>query len=162
MPLLLALFLFFPSVARAQVEAELTAWAVEDIRIRAEHGFPSDQFALGEMYFTGRGTLFQQFFTFGVRQNYAEAAKWYRRAAEQGNVLAQIRLGWLCERGDGVKQDYAEAYFWFSLAASKSPSFAHKPGAVVKKLTSEQVAAVKKSVAEWKPKPEWTSPPSKN
>ena len=29
----------------------------------------------------------------GVAQNYAEAARWYRKAADQGNASAQLNLG---------------------------------------------------------------------
>jgi TPR repeat protein len=39
---------------------------------------------LGAIYVDGRG---------GLAQDYAEAVKWYRRAAEQGNADAQTRLG---------------------------------------------------------------------
>ena len=39
----------------------------------------------------------------------AEAAMWYRRAAEQGNTDAQIFLGHMYANGRGVPQDDAEA-----------------------------------------------------
>src|SRR4051794_5840843 len=45
----------------------------------AEHGDPAAQTYLGFMFETGRG----------VPRNYTEAAMWYRRAAEQGDSLAQ-------------------------------------------------------------------------
>jgi hypothetical protein len=54
----------------------------------------------------------------GVPQDYAQAAIWYRRAAEQGNVAAQANLSKLYEDGRGVLKNYAEAYFWIDLAAS--------------------------------------------
>ncbi|HSF66691.1 MAG TPA: hypothetical protein VLA67_04585 [Nitrospiraceae bacterium] len=47
------------------------------------------------------------------------AAKWYRRSADQGNDLAQRRLGLLYERGDGVPQDHVQAYMWYKLGAMK-------------------------------------------
>lgn len=50
----------------------------------------------------------------GVPQDYAEAAKWYRKAAEQGISLAQFNLGTLYYNGQGVPQDYAEAYKWWA------------------------------------------------
>jgi hypothetical protein len=52
-------------------------------------------------------------------QRYAEAANWYRRAAEQGFALAQVTLGKLYYNGTGVRQDYAEAAKWFRKAAEQ-------------------------------------------
>ena len=45
----------------------------------------------------------------GVPQNYAEAVKWYRLAADQGDASAQFNLGVMYDKGQGVPQDYAEA-----------------------------------------------------
>jgi hypothetical protein len=45
----------------------------------------------------------------GVPQDYAQAAIWYRKAAEQGLALAQSNLGVLYEEGRGVPKDYAQA-----------------------------------------------------
>lgn len=47
------------------------------------------------MYFKGNG----------VEQNIEEALKWYRRAAEKGNAMAQLKLGFIYEDGRGVPQD---------------------------------------------------------
>ena len=66
------------------------------------------QFDIGEMYESGKG----------VPQDYAQAAIWYRKAAEQGNPSAELNLGFLYANGQGVPQDSAEAYFWFDLAAA--------------------------------------------
>ena len=53
----------------------------------------------------------------GVARDYAEAAKWYRKAAEQGHADAQYFLGSLYYNGQGVAQDEAEAERWFRKAA---------------------------------------------
>mgnify|MGYP006343379143 CR=1 FL=1 len=53
------------------------------------------------------------------QENYAEAAKWYRKAAEQGNVAAQYNLGVCYKIGLGVQQDYAEAVKWYRKAAEQ-------------------------------------------
>ena len=45
----------------------------------------------------------------GVTQDYAEAATWHRRAADQG---AQVSLRDMYYKGQGVTQDYAEAATW--------------------------------------------------
>ena len=44
----------------------------------------------------------------GVDQDYAEALRWYRLAAEQGNADGQNSLGNAFWNGSGVDQDYAE------------------------------------------------------
>ena len=44
----------------------------------------------------------------GVPQDYEEAIKWYRLAAEQGYASAQYNLGVMYDNGDGVPQDYAK------------------------------------------------------
>jgi len=55
----------------------------------------------------------------GVLQDYKEAVKWYRLAAEQGYVDAQFNLGVVYDNGEGVPQDYAEAVKWYRLAAEQ-------------------------------------------
>ena len=52
-------------------------------------------------------------------RNYAEAVKWYRKAAEQGNANAQKNLGVCYEKGLGVSKDQAEADKWFHKAAEQ-------------------------------------------
>jgi TPR repeat protein len=53
----------------------------------------------------------------GVKQDDAEAVRWYRKAAEQGNAKAQFNLGVMYDLGKGVKQDDAEAVKWYRKAA---------------------------------------------
>jgi hypothetical protein len=55
----------------------------------------------------------------GVPRNHVEAAKWYRKAAEQGNANAQHNLGNCYESGQGVPQNYDEAVKWFRKAANQ-------------------------------------------
>ena len=62
---------------------------------------------LGFLYANGRG----------VAQDYVEAARWYRKAADQGYADAQTGLGVLFDKGLGVAQDSAEAERWFRKAA---------------------------------------------
>ena len=61
------------------------------------------------MYRTGEGVL----------QDAAEAVRWYRLAAEQGDARAQYNLGFAYHTGEGVPQDAVEAHMWFNLAASR-------------------------------------------
>ncbi|RME32823.1 MAG: sel1 repeat family protein, partial [Gammaproteobacteria bacterium] len=39
----------------------------------------------------------------GVRQDFAEAARWHRKAAEQGVAVSQHNLGVAYAEGQGVK-----------------------------------------------------------
>ena len=55
----------------------------------------------------------------GVPQNYAKAARWYRRAAEQGDPTAQLLLGFKYASGEGVPQNYAEAVRWYRRAVGQ-------------------------------------------
>jgi cell division septation protein DedD len=54
----------------------------------------------------------------GVPVDYAIAAKWYRKAAEQSYGVAQYNLGVLYAEGKGVPQDNDEAVKWLTLAAN--------------------------------------------
>ena len=54
----------------------------------------------------------------GRPEDHAEAAKWWRKAEEQGNASAQINLGIVYEQGDGVQKDLTKARRWYDLAAN--------------------------------------------
>ena len=43
----------------------------------------------------------------------------YRRAAEEGNLTAQLHLALAYWEGRGAPQDYIEAHAWFNLAAAQ-------------------------------------------
>ena len=54
-----------------------------------------------------------------MAQDEAEAVKWYRKAAEQGNAGAQTNLGVAYHNGAGVPKDDAEAMKWYRKAAEQ-------------------------------------------
>ena len=58
------------------------------------------------------------------RANDGRALYWYRRAAEQGHVPAQLLLGQMYESGWGVASDRAEAVRWYRRAAAIGDSLA--------------------------------------
>lgn len=66
------------------------------------------QLLLGNLYDSGVGD-----------ENKEAAAMWYLKAAEQGDVEAQYRVGLLYDRGDGVKRDYRAAREWYLKAAAQ-------------------------------------------
>ncbi len=54
-----------------------------------------------------------------VPQDYTEAARWYRKAADQGDADAQFTLGRMYGKGEGVAQDHEEAAKWSRKAAEQ-------------------------------------------
>ncbi|MDA2929700.1 ankyrin repeat domain-containing protein [Acidobacteria bacterium AH-259-O06] len=58
-------------------------------------------------------------YEFGVKEDYKEAAKRYRKAAEKGLALAQSRLGIMYRDAIGVSQDHSDAVKWFRKAAEQ-------------------------------------------
>ncbi len=63
---------------------------------------------------------------FDRQKDEAQAAQWYRKAAEQGHPAAQLRLARMCEDGTGVPQDKAEAAEWYRKAAEQDNAEAQK------------------------------------
>jgi TPR repeat protein len=55
----------------------------------------------------------------GVGADDTEAAKWFRKSAEQGYPNAQNNLGGFYERGRSVPHDDAEAAKWYQKAAEQ-------------------------------------------
>lgn len=64
---------------------------------------------LGVLYSNGQG----------VKQDYAEAARWYRKSAERGGARGQFGLGLLYFDGLGVSKDFNEAVKWMGQAAKQ-------------------------------------------
>ena len=98
----------------------------------------------------------------GVPQNYAEAVKWYRKAAEQGFAEAQYNLGKMYHTGQGVPKDYVLAHMWFNLAASHFPASEKEKrewaeifrDIAASRMTPSQIAKAQQLAREWKPKME--------
>tara|TARA_B100001013_G_C24576977_1_gene428991 strand:- start:53 stop:562 length:510 start_codon:yes stop_codon:yes gene_type:complete len=79
---------------------------------KAEAGDVEAQTSLGWMYAKGEG----------VAEDYAEAFKWFRKAADQGYAEAQYILGLNYYTGLGVPKDNVEAVKWFRKAAEQGHS----------------------------------------
>ncbi|EIV2083970.1 tetratricopeptide repeat protein [Klebsiella aerogenes] len=80
----------------------------------AEKGDASAMVKLGLIY--GNGVA--------VKQNYAEALKWFSKAADKGNAEAQYYLAFAWERGVGVEPDESKAERYYQLAAKGGEKFA--------------------------------------
>jgi TPR repeat protein len=55
----------------------------------------------------------------GVTQDYEEAVKWFRQAAEQGFAEGQNNLGWMYQNGLGVTKNVDEAVKWYKKSAEQ-------------------------------------------
>ncbi|MCR5259930.1 MAG: sel1 repeat family protein [Desulfovibrio sp.] len=51
-------------------------------------------------------------------QDYAEARRWYGKAAAQGHARAQFNMGFMCEKGQDIPQDKRIAKDWFRKACN--------------------------------------------
>jgi hypothetical protein len=91
-----------------------------------------------------------------VPQDYAEARRWYRKAAEQGHARAQFNVGVMHENGEGTPQDYVQAHMWLNLAASRATGddqreFANQRDILAGEMTAQQIAEAQRLAREWKP-----------
>ncbi len=109
-----------------------------EYKAKAEQGDAEAQFNLGFCYDDGRG----------VRKDYGEAVKWYRKAAEQNFAPAQFNLGCCYANGQGVARDKVEAYAWFSMAAKADADAAERRNLLRKELTPKQFTDAQKRMKE--------------
>ena len=105
MLVMLQYFLIIPLLLATGVSPD----SLNQLKSEANRGNVTAQIELGDMYASDSN----------VPQDFAEAAKWYRKGADQGNALAQCNLGQLYAKGEGVPHDYTEAYRWCQMAADQ-------------------------------------------
>jgi TPR repeat protein len=65
--------------------------------------------AVGLAHYLGRGTA----------EDPAQAAQWFRRAGNAGEVASQFILATLYEKGEGVERDERLALAWYERAAAQ-------------------------------------------
>ncbi len=82
-----------------------TQWSTT--QTQAERGDARAQFDLGSAYYYGKE----------IPQNYAEALRWYKMAADQAEPRAEDALGYMYLTGRGVAEDHVEALRWYKRAA---------------------------------------------
>jgi uncharacterized protein len=117
----------------------------------AKTGNPRAQFSLGLMNYRIGDLSFDQ-----TTGNLDEALLWYRRAAEQGDVDAEIVLALAYAKGIGVAQSEIEAFKWYDIAVSLA-KYADVKDDVVKRreelaraMSPAQIEEATKLAAEWK------------
>ncbi|MEK9985501.1 MAG: tetratricopeptide repeat protein, partial [Opitutae bacterium] len=101
----------FPSTKESPEEETFLTKSIE----AALAGDAKAQNVLGRIYAEGKE----------VEQDYVEAIKWFRLAAEQGHVVSQYQLGLIYEKGLGVSMHKGVAESWFRLAAEQGHKNAH-------------------------------------
>ena len=92
------------------------------------------------MYYNGQG----------VPQNYAEAMKWYRKAAQQDHASAQNNLGLMFSEGHSMPPDNVQAHMWYNLAAANGPDIAAMNRDIIAaKMTSADVSTAQRLARDW-------------
>ena len=126
--------------------------AVKWYHSAAEQGYAEAQFYVGEIYchtalytanrdFEFLRTTIQvlpveqefneceeelyKWYSYAVPPSYKEAAKWYRRAAEQGHADAHHQIGEMYTHGWGFPKNDVEAAKWYHRAAERGQITAH-------------------------------------
>lgn len=79
-----------------------------DLIQSAEKADAESQARLGWYYYSGSN-----------QTDYAEALKWWHKAADQGHLAAQAYLGFMYEKGWGAPKDIVQAAHWYRMAADK-------------------------------------------
>lgn len=87
---------------------------VPDAISAAKNGSLGAQNIVGKIYLYG---------LYGVEQDTGKALEWFKKAAKQKSVTAQMFLGWIYLKGIGVAQDYEAARSWFCKAAKQNDAF---------------------------------------
>ncbi len=114
-------------------------------RALAQKGDPASESALGFMLYKG----------IGVAQSTHEAAYWFARAANQGQVEAQFFLGNMYAVGDGVPRSNIDAHMWCELALDGGLSEALQCRSEVEhRMTGAEIDESYRRVAAWQDRPE--------
>jgi TPR repeat protein len=132
----------------------------------AERGDARAQVSVAMLYNDGKG----------VRQDHAEAARWFRLAAEtdttgfaaamladiedtegqrrrayEGDAHGQYRLGMACRAGWGVPQDLVQAHLWMTLAAEQGHEEAQSLREIfARPMTPEQLGESERLARQWR------------
>ncbi|MDR0798668.1 MAG: sel1 repeat family protein [Dysgonamonadaceae bacterium] len=100
---LILLILFLSIGCAAPAQNTQNAQELADLKAKAEKGDSEAQFWLAWYLYENK--------------NYAEACKWWKKAAEQGLTVAQYNMGVMYELGKGVTKNMTEAEKWYGKAA---------------------------------------------
>jgi len=121
-PLFLSAFLTIALIP-AYAQTPVTPPSAVDPAILASAGTGSAaaQIKAGDAYAAGTGS---ERSSRQLAADYKEAANWYRKAANQGSIAAEIKLADLYRDGRGVTRDMAQAVVWYKKAADQGDASA--------------------------------------
>ncbi len=75
---------------------------------KAREGDAEAQYQLGLLFMNGKGTI----------QDFEEAARWFKLAANQNHALSQYQLGLIHKTGYGLPANLEKSYMWFNISAA--------------------------------------------
>ncbi len=110
------------------------AWANDNPELNkiiqsAENGDLRAQYTLGSLYYYGEEIDIKRDIDYKcgqlrpLQRDRWEAAKWFQKAAEQGHIYSQYRMGEIYESGIVREKNYEKSIEWFQKAASQG----HEP-----------------------------------
>ena len=106
----------------------------------ARDGDAEAQVAIAGMYRFGEGQ----------RIDLTEAARWYRRAADLGEPIAQLNLGEMYLLGLGVPRDPVRAHLFLTLATRQGRAWARdRLGALARAMTAGQRELARELLRDW-------------
>jgi TPR repeat protein len=89
----------------------------------------------------------------GVTMDLSEAAKWIRKAADQGHKGAFSEMGSLYWEGLGVPGNDVLAYMWWEIGATRGDEKSAKLcDMAARKMTPDKIEKAKKMAQDWTPK----------
>lgn len=119
--------------------------AMKMYQLSANQGYGDAEHAIGNLYVFGNRE-------FNTKVDYDTAAKWFKRAADNGSSSGQLSLGFLYRNGWGMPRDYKKALELFKQSANKNNHDAqsilgkmHRKGEGVKKDTLKAIYWYKKA-----------------
>lgn len=116
---------------------------VDQLLELARQGDPKAENSLGLLYAQGDEKQ-------SVKQDEAEAANWFTKAAEHGSVPAQYKLGLMYWGGHGVPKDANKAYFWTVLARAGGQEGSKDLAKILSNgMTRAQAAAIEQQAEMW-------------
>ncbi|MHB8216558.1 MAG: GAF domain-containing protein [Candidatus Sulfotelmatobacter sp.] len=129
--------------------------SLEQLRELAKRENPAAENAIALLYAQGDEKQ-------AIQQDEVQAARWFIKAAEDGSVPAQYKLGLLYWGGHGVPKDITKAYFWAVLARAGGQEGSKDLAKVLaNNMTRAQTSAIEQQAEIWyqqhelrvKPKP---------
>lgn len=137
----------------SQQKSSIDSTNLEQLRQLAQHGNPAAENAIGLLYAQGDDKQ-------GIKQDEAEAARWFTKAAEHGSAPAQYKLGLMLWGGHGVPKDTHKAYFWAVLARAGGQEGSKDLVSVLANgMSRAQAAAIEQQAEIWYQQHEPSSKP---